>query len=147
VIRSASDKDTAALAALEAAVFGGGAWSEAQVAGTLGQPGGFGLLLEEDGAPIGHVLGWALVGEAELLRIGVHPAARRRGLGARLLRAFHGECTGRGASHLFLEVRADNVPAQGLYRAHGWAEAGRRRRYYRDGTDALVFTRAEGPPG
>lgn len=142
MIRVAPAADAAALAALESAVFGAGAWSEAQVAGTLAQPGGFGLLCFAGETPVGHVLGWALVGEAELLRIGVHPAHRRQGLGAHLLQAFHGECGARDAAHLFLEVRADNAPAQGLYRAHGWTDAGRRRRYYRDGTDALVFTRA-----
>ena len=140
MIRRATAADLPALAALERSVFGAGAWSPTQVDGTLGQPGGFALLLVEDGEAIGHVLGWALVGEAELLRIGVRPGARRGGRGARLLTAFHGEAAAQGSGHLFLEVRADNEPARGLYERHGWIEAGRRRRYYKDGTDALVLT-------
>jgi [ribosomal protein S18]-alanine N-acetyltransferase len=140
VIRAAAPDDAETLAAIERAIFGGGAWSATQVLGTLGQPGGFGLVYEQGGRAVGHVLGWALVGEAELLRIGVHPDERRAGHGARLLSAFHAEVAERDAEHLFLEVRADNTPAQGLYIRAGWVEAGRRRRYYRDGVDALVFT-------
>lgn len=141
MIRAATPIDADALARHERSVFGGDAWSAPQVLGTLGQPGGFGLVLEEAGHVVGHVLGWALVGEAELLRIGVHPQHRRAGHGARLLAAFHTEVHGRDADHLFLEVRDDNAPARALYGRHGWVEAGRRRRYYRDGVDAIVFTR------
>lgn len=146
MIRPATLADAARLTAWEADCFGPAAWSAAQVRGELGRTGGI-ALLDEAG---GYVLGWALAGEAELLRIAVHPGGRRRGLGSRLLRAFHDAAAGAGADALFLEVRADNAPARALYTAHGWGEAGRRRRYYRDGCDAVVMTRSgaetEAPP-
>jgi ribosomal-protein-alanine N-acetyltransferase len=48
---------------------------------------------------------------------------------------------------VLLEVRADNEVAQGLYRRRGFAEVGRRRRYYQpSGTDAVVMKR-ERPAG
>ncbi|MFZ0615499.1 MAG: hypothetical protein WAN16_03490, partial [Chthoniobacterales bacterium] len=37
-----------------------------------------------------------------------------------------------------LEVSADNLAAQGLYARCGFRTAGVRRRYYRDGSDALI---------
>ena len=117
----------------------------AQLRGTLAQPAGFALLLDEIGAAAGHVLGRVAAGEAELLRIGVAPHARGRGLGRALLEAFHAEATRRDAAWFFLEVGANNHPALALYREQGWEEAGRRRRYYRSGEDALVLRRPAHP--
>lgn len=140
MIRPATIEDAALLHSLERAAFGTSGWSEAQVLGTLEHGGGFGLIAFESESAVAHLLGRAVAGEAELLRIGVRPDHRRRGLGSLLLEAFHGECAERKAPHRFLEVRADNIGAQALYRSHAWSEAGRRPRYYRDGTDALIFT-------
>jgi ribosomal-protein-alanine N-acetyltransferase len=36
-------------------------------------------------------------------------------------------------------VRLDNAAAIPLYRSLGWRDAGRRRGYYHDGTDALLL--------
>jgi [ribosomal protein S18]-alanine N-acetyltransferase len=47
----------------------------------------------------------------------------------------------RGAGAMFLEVAAANGPALALYAREGFTEVGRRRRYYSDGTDALVLRR------
>lgn len=44
-----------------------------------------------------------------------------------------------------LEVRAGNAAAVALYRRLGFEEVGRRRRYYADGSDALLMTRPPGP--
>jgi ribosomal-protein-alanine N-acetyltransferase len=137
VIRRATPRDADRVAAWEAACFPGEAWTRAQVLGELGRAGGI-ALLDEAG---GYVLGWALAGEAELLRIAVHPDGRRHGLGGRLMGAFQDAARAAGAEALFLEVRADNAPARALYAAQGWSGAGVRRRYYRDGTDAVVLTR------
>jgi ribosomal-protein-alanine N-acetyltransferase len=45
----------------------------------------------------------------------------------------------RGAACLFLEVSEVNAPARALYARAGAEEVGRRRRYYSDGSDALVL--------
>lgn len=44
-----------------------------------------------------------------------------------------------GARDLFLEVAADNIPAQVMYAELGWRETGRRRGYYAPGLDAVVM--------
>lgn len=41
-----------------------------------------------------------------------------------------------------LEVRADNLAAIAAYEACGFVAVGRRRAYYPDGTDALLYSRA-----
>jgi [ribosomal protein S18]-alanine N-acetyltransferase len=43
---------------------------------------------------------------------------------------------------MLLEVAAGNAPARALYAAAGFAEVGKRRRYYPDGSDALVLAAA-----
>ena len=47
---------------------------------------------------------------------------------------------------MFLEVAVTNDAARALYVRHGFTEAGLRRRYYTDGTDALIL-RSTLPPG
>jgi [ribosomal protein S18]-alanine N-acetyltransferase len=78
-------------------------------------------------------------GEAEVLTVAVRPAARRAGLGRSLMRALVAEAAGRGAAELFLEVSETNAAARALYAGLGAAQAGRRPRYYPDGSDALVL--------
>ncbi|WP_376087518.1 GNAT family N-acetyltransferase [Roseomonas sp. CCTCC AB2023176] len=97
-------------------------------------PGAFGWV--EEG---GFVLARAVAGEAEVLTIAVLPERRRAGLGWSLLVAAVAEAGRRGAAALFLEVSEANAAARALYARAGAVEVGRRRRYYVDGTDALVL--------
>jgi ribosomal-protein-alanine N-acetyltransferase len=137
-LRAATAADAAALAALHGAAFPPAeAWGPDAIALMLGLPGGFGLWVP--GA--GFVLARAAGGEAEVLTLAVLPAARRRGTGGRLLAAALAGAAARGAAAMFLEVAAGNAAARALYGGLGFAEVGRRRRYYPDGSDALVLRR------
>ena len=79
-------------------------------------------------------------GELEILNLAVEPAARRRGCGRRLLLLALQAGRKMGMQKAILEVREGNAPALALYRACGFGETGRRRRYYADtGEDALVL--------
>ena len=95
----------------------------------------------------GSVLGWAgllVVGEsAEILTVGVVPAARRRGIARALLNGLIEEATRRGAVEAFLEVRVDNDAARGLYVADGFVEVGMRPGYYDGGRVAAVVMRRD----
>ena len=85
---------------------------------------------------------YAPCGELEILNLAVEPESRRRGLGRRLLLLALQAGRKMGMQKALLEVREHNVAALALYRACGFAEAGRRRRYYADtGEDALVLER------
>ena len=76
--------------------------------------------------------------EAELLTIATHPDHQRQGLARRIMETWQREATARGAAEAFLEVAADNMPAQALYQSYGFAECGRRAGYYtRKGTPAV----------
>jgi ribosomal-protein-alanine N-acetyltransferase len=76
----------------------------------------------------------------QLDSIAVHPGARRRGLGAALLRALLAWATQNGARHFSLEVRAGNAAALALYQRLGFLPERRRPRYYtHPEEDALIL--------
>lgn len=110
-------------------------WSANVIALQLGAPGGFGFLDSRGGM----ILGRAVADEAEVLTLAVEPELRRMGIGAGLLRAALAKAATMGAQRMFLEVAVTNDPAIRLYRAVGFEPVGERRRYYADGTDALVM--------
>ncbi|WP_419895864.1 ribosomal protein S18-alanine N-acetyltransferase [Roseomonas sp. USHLN139] len=111
------------------------AWGPDALRLMLEMRGAFGLLAAE----AGFILARVAADEAEILTLAVHPAARRQGLAMALLETTALAAAARGAAALFLEVSAGNAAAQALYAAAGFAEVGRRRRYYPDGSDALVL--------
>ncbi len=136
--QAASAADAADLAPLHAAAFPApAAWGADAIGLMLTMPGTFGLWLPNQG----FVLARAIAGEAEILTLAVTPPARCRGIGTRLLTAAMAKAAGRGARAMFLEVAAGNAAAFALYCAAGFVQAGRRRRYYADGADALVLRR------
>ena len=78
--------------------------------------------------------------ESELESIAVAAEFQRRGVGTRLWRALAADLAAQGARATILEVRASNHGALALYRSLGFAEAGRRPRYYADPVeDALLL--------
>jgi [ribosomal protein S18]-alanine N-acetyltransferase len=131
-----------AMAALHAACFTTPRpWSAAEFAALANDPLCFGIV-ESDGFLIGRVV----ADEAEILTLAVDVTARRRGIGARLVQGFLAEARSRDATTAFLEVAANNLAAISVYFWAGFAETGRRKRYYAqpDGVkvDALLLSRA-----
>ena len=125
--------DAAAIDAVMATAFDprfGEAWTRSQVLGAMAMPGVALLLARIEETVVGFALTRRVLDEAELLLIAVAPEARRRGVGAALLRSVIAESRGRGVARLHLEVRAGN-PAIALYAAAGFTKVGERRGYYR----------------
>ncbi|MGH3310549.1 MAG: ribosomal protein S18-alanine N-acetyltransferase [Streptomyces sp.] len=80
----------------------------------------------------------AVARTGDIQTIGVLPAHRGTGLGARLLSALLEAAAEFGCREVLLEVRVDNAPAQQLYRRFGFAPIGVRRGYYQRGGDSAV---------
>lgn len=118
----------------------GEAWSAAQLLSLFALPSSRVCVAwagYADGeVPCGFAAARVAAGESELLLLGVDPAWRGQGIGARLLADWRDWAEGRGAEDYFLEMRADN-DAVHLYRRSGFAECGRRPSYYR-GADGVV---------
>jgi len=102
-----------------------------------------GELAENTGSLVcGYITSWLVSGEANLLKVAVHPRYRRRGIGSALLRRSLDFFNDRGIEKVWLEVRATNTAAREFYKAHGFAYHYTRNRYYSDtGEDALVMAR------
>lgn len=119
-------------------------WTEAEFAGLLAMPGVFAV-----GDDRAFALVRVIAGEAELLAVATRPQHRRQGLARALMQEWQEQARDRGAAEAFLEVAADNTGARALYASCGYAEAGRRRGYYRRGdgsaADALLMRRALAP--
>jgi [ribosomal protein S18]-alanine N-acetyltransferase len=132
------------LAAMHRACFPEDPWDAAAFEQILALPGGFGHLAWQADRPVGFVLARDLGGEVEILSLGVVPESRRQGAGRALLEAVIAEAGRRRSCSVVLEVAAENASARRLYAAVGFAQAGRRPRYYRrtGGTaDALILRR------
>jgi [ribosomal protein S18]-alanine N-acetyltransferase len=134
--RLASLADADVMAAIHASAFAGAdAWSRDVFSLQLSLPNVVGLLHPAGGL----VLVRVAADEAEVLTLAVDPGVRRRGAGAALLREAMILVSGMGARTVFLEVSVANVVAYRLYTRMGFVQAGRRRHYYADRSDALVL--------
>ncbi|MEP6598778.1 MAG: ribosomal protein S18-alanine N-acetyltransferase [Actinomycetota bacterium] len=132
----------------EQAMFGTEAWSADSYRDELADTRHRRYLaaLDQDG----NLIGWAgvrvVAGEAEILTVGVIPAARRQGIAVRLLSALLHEARQRGATQAFLEVRVDNIGARRMYERAGFVRVGIRRGYYDAGRVDAVVMRLDLPP-
>lgn len=70
------------------------------------------------------------LGESHLLTLCVHPDARRKSYGRRMLKHLLHEASKNGADTCFLEVRPSNHSARSLYYSMGFVQVGERRQYY-----------------
>jgi ribosomal-protein-alanine N-acetyltransferase len=115
-------------------------------------PGSFVLVAEAEWEGAARVVGFAafhrVMDEAEVLNLAVAPAHQRRGIARALLEAARRRLQQAGAKRVFLEVRAANQPALGLYFSLGFTLHSRRKNYYHDPEDdACVLWLELAPPG
>lgn len=92
-----------------------------------------------DGRLAGYVILRMVAGEGEILRVAVEPSGRRQGIGRMLVAAARSAAEQENGEKLFLEVRAGNQAAIGLYRSSGFSEYGIRKNYYRFPTEDAVL--------
>lgn len=97
---------------------------------------------------LGYVVAMPGVEEMHLLNITVSPQHQRQGWARCLMQGLVLWARGQRARFLWLEVRAGNVPARGLYENCGFQAVGLRKNYYPAGQsrreDAVVMSLALG---
>lgn len=130
--------DPALLSALHEQAFSDG-WDRSACADVLSMPGTLCWVALEDGQPVGFLVLRQAADEGEVITTGVCPRHRRRGVARQLFN--HAIRAITGCERLFLEVSEENLAARSLYKELGFQEAGRRKGYYADGSDALVLVR------
>lgn len=87
---------------------------------------------------------WAILEEAHITLIAIHPDYQGHGLGQLLLYALLKDAVERQLERATLEVRVSNQVALSLYQKFGFEIAGRRKKYYQQtGEDALILWRGD----
>ncbi len=140
LVRAVEPADLRAVHEIEAASFGT-PWSEETFERLLDRDTLDFVALVDGNEVIGYAVVWCIVDQGELSNIAIAPEHRGRGLGRTLLDEVISRIRRRGVTRLFLEVRASNEPALGLYASLGFAVVGRRKEYYQNPReDALLMT-------
>jgi ribosomal-protein-alanine N-acetyltransferase len=86
---------------------------------------------------------WAIVDEAHITILAVHPDYRQQGLGQVMLWGLLQAAVDRELARATLEVRVDNTAAIQLYEKFGFQVAGRRKKYYNNADDALILWKGQ----
>ncbi len=127
----------------------GGLWTLAGYKRELESPNSHFLALsicfgETQEAIIGFGGFWAILEEAHITVLAIHPEYQGHGLGKLLLYNLLDKATVLGLERATLEVRSSNEVALSLYQKFGFKMAGRRKGYYQGtGEDALILWRGD----
>ena len=76
--------------------------------------------------------------EAEIRYLSIHPSHKRKGLGKKLIYIFMKQCKNENIKRIFLEVSLKNKQALRFYEYFGFKTISIRKKYYKDGSDALI---------
>jgi ribosomal protein S18 acetylase RimI-like enzyme len=89
--------------------------------------GGDFVVAEVDGLILGMggVRPAGVPGRAHILRVRVHPARRRRGIGRELMTALESRAAGRGFRESWLDTATNQPEAMAFYQSLGYTETGR----------------------
>ena len=82
--------------------------------------------------------GWLVADELQITAVAVAPHQRKQGLGTLIMKALIQRGGNAGAVEASLDVASNNQAAIALYASLGFVTTGSRRKYYRDGGDALL---------
>ena len=148
-LRVAEPSDLDRIMAIENSVFGLDAWSAQLMEHELSDKNCHYVVAVVDVTPpdgievivgYGGVLAPVGSGDADIQTIATVPTVRGRGVGRVMMRELLEAARQRRAQRVFLEVRADNPIAMGLYRSLGFREIGVREGYYQpDNVDAVIM--------
>ena len=96
---------------------------------------------DENGRAVGYAGLMYVLDEGYISNVAVSPDRRREGIADMLLTELYERAKAKKLSFLTLEVRESNIPAQSLYKKHGYTEVGRRKAYYsRPKEDTVLMT-------
>lgn len=140
-VRELTKDDLALVMPLERELFGHEAWLERSMLSELENPNTYYLGVFDSG-----LIGYAGLNTipasfaSDIQTIGIATSQQGKGLGRMLMERLILKAKALGSESVFLEVRADNENAIGLYRSLGFEQIDLRKRYYQpSGTDALVM--------
>ena len=84
---------------------------------------------------------WLVIDELHITSIAVHPIHQRKGLGRFLMSCLIKRANSLLINHIHLEVKDSNMPAKAFYKSMGFKIVGNRYNFYKDGSNAILFTK------
>ena len=113
-------------------------WSKKQWAKEFKKEGinVFGLLLSN--LVVGICVFHVVLDEAQINFFVVNQKYRKKGFGSYLMSYLIKHCENLNVNKLFLEVSHTNITAEKFYDSFNFSTVGIRRKYYKDGSDALL---------
>jgi len=121
----------------------GGIWTLESYQREVYSPNSLLITLVLQGRIIGCGCFWAILEEAHITLLVIHPDYQGQGLGSFLLYILLHRAHLRGLERATLEVKDSNTVALSLYEKFGFKIAGRRKKYYANATDALILWRGD----
>ena len=125
--------------ALLSDVYGLSPWNLEQIEADMKQANTEYFYLYDDQALIGFLALQDLAGELEITQLAVKKAYQGQGLANQLMGFLADRPEG-----IFLEVRAGNQVAKGLYEKHGFQPVGQRKNYYQNPVEDAILMAREG---
>lgn len=111
------------------------AWSRRGLADALDMGLDFQTLRNRDERLVAYYLGQDVADEVHILQLAVVKPFRCHGIGGQIIRQILSGKSCAGMRKALLEVRASNLPARHMYAKLGFSITGRRKGYYRAGSD------------
>ncbi|MEO0075390.1 MAG: ribosomal protein S18-alanine N-acetyltransferase [candidate division WOR-3 bacterium] len=105
----------------------------------LAQNNRYCLVAKKDERVVGYANLWHFADELQLANIAVSKKFRRQGIGSALLNQVIEIAKAKKCQSVFLEVRVSNITAQKLYEKFNFQPVFKRKRYYPDGEDAIIY--------
>ena len=133
-IRPAQADDIAVLCDLDRLIFGANAYNKEQWVTELGNSARQIFLAAQNR---GFITVQSSGDDHEIIKIGVLREYRRQGIARRLIQQ-----STDAAKRCLIDVAADNRAAIQFYQALGFREIARRRKYYANGSDAVIMEKA-----
>ncbi len=90
---------------------------------------------------LGLCCSWLIIDELHITAMAVHPIHQRKGIGSILICDLINRSNSLLTHQIYLEVKNTNETAKAFYKSMGFNIAGNRPNFYKDGSDAIIFTK------
>lgn len=114
-------------------------WTEGMFLSELKNPGSTYYIAEIEGKVVAFCGFLRILDDADILNVAVSRNFRRRKIASALIKKITDEAAAVGIKNLFLEVNHNNAAAISLYESFGFQQTGRRKKYYENTDDALIY--------
>ncbi len=120
----------------------GGIWSINQWQEELNNPSRLRIGIREETTLVGLAIGCYALEEINITLIAVAPSYQKLGIGKLIVKSLISQAKKNGAKVATLEVKEKNLAGQSLYKSLNFKQIGYRKRFYSDGSDAIILQRS-----